>query len=216
MALFDRTTAKTKIDVPPQWPGTRALGFGASFSAEILRRLTSAATLSMALFDRTTAKTKLDVPRQWLDSRAMKRPLPSVNSFRAPICCLVCAEAFLALFGARGLRVLWSLALGIWSFFPSSRALAAAPENWSTNASASLSNGSFETGTSSPEGWQLHPGGSWVTDMAHGGAHSLRGDAKRQALIGESESVVVEPGADYRVDRSEERRVGKECRSRWS
>ena len=154
----------------------------------------------MALFDRTTARTKLDVPRQWLDSRAMKRPLPSVSSFREPSGCLVCAEAFLALFGARGLRVLWSLALGIWSFFPSSHALAAAPENWSTNASASLSNGSFETGTSSPEGWQLHPGGSWVTDMAHGGAHSLRGDAKRQARIGESESVVVEPGADYRVD----------------
>ena len=28
--------------------------------------------------------------------------------------------------------------------------------------------------------------------------------------------VCIEPGADMTYDRSEERRVGKECRSRWS
>jgi len=63
-----------------------------------------------------------------------------------------------------------------------------------------LPNGSFEAGVSAPTGWRLHRGGAWAIGRAHRGTRSLSGFSKRDALIGESESVRLAPGTNYRLD----------------
>ena len=66
-------------------------------------------------------------------------------------------------------------------------------------------------------------GDSNVTILIDGKPSSLfQGDNKGQALQSlpadsiDRVEVITNPSAEFRAERSEERRVGKECRSRWS
>src|SRR5207249_7383400 len=67
------------------------------------------------------------------------------------------------------------------------------------NAGDLPSNGSFERGASTPEGWRLHHGASWAAG-GHSGARSLSGGSKTEELICESEIFALKPGADYRLE----------------
>src|SRR5438046_7709506 len=79
-------------------------------------------------------------------------------------------------------------------------ALADAHEASNPNASHLLSNGSFETGASAPEGWHLYRGASWASGAAHSGTRSSRGVSKSQELICQSDSVGLMPGHTYRLE----------------
>src|SRR5437879_13053887 len=61
--------------------------------------------------------------------------------------------------------------------------------------------------------------GDWSSDVCSsdlGNDGRSRAIARRDFLAGDGKRGVVEPGAVPFLGRSEERRVGKECRSRWS
>ena len=68
------------------------------------------------------------------------------------------------------------------------------------SAGAFLSNGSFEAGEAGPVGWRLHDGFSWTAGPAHGGARYVSGRSRKEALVCESDSVRLKPGADYRLE----------------
>jgi hypothetical protein len=78
---------------------------------------------------------------------------------------------------------------------------------------ALLGNGSFEQGEAAPARWRLQTNGAWLKDRAHRGARFVHAESSDWTRAGQSNSIQLSSGGDYRLEgwircRQGEARIG--------